>query len=220
MQIDFLRFLSLLYVYVTFVLAVSEDYGEWGEWGEWSQCSVSCGYGSVRRNKNWIYRDGQVSNYTYSLIVECWTQVPCPINGGWTIWTAWSECTKMCDGGISARTRLCVEPRPSENGKPCEGPDREENFCNILSCPALPLNFDMSLCNETTFTCKNQLQCIPEVLHCDKILHCHDGSDEMKEECYQYNSLNSSGIQTNKLFNSIIISVALLTVRVTTNHPV
>lgn len=57
---------------------ISEDYGEWGNWGDWSQCSVSCGYGSIHRNKNWIYKNGQVSNYTYSMIVECWTKIACP----------------------------------------------------------------------------------------------------------------------------------------------
>jgi hypothetical protein len=62
------------------VASAPEDYGEWGNWGEWSTCSVSCGYGSVRRNKNWIFKNGQVSNYTYSTIVECWTKIPCPGN--------------------------------------------------------------------------------------------------------------------------------------------
>lgn len=213
------QFLFILYVYVV-VASAPGDYGEWGNWGEWSRCSVTCGYGSVRRNKNWIYKNGQVSNYTYSMIAECWTEIPCPVNGGWTMWTAWSECSKMCGGGIIAHTRLCLEPEPYANGRPCEGSDREERPCNVVKCPDLPYNFDMSLCNETTFICKSKLQCIPEVYHCDNKLHCHDGSDEQRGDCIKYNSLNSNGSQTNTLLNIIIILMAVILVIVTTNHPV
>ena len=51
------------------------------------------------------------------------------------MWTAWSECSKMCGGGIIAHTRLCLEPEPYANGRPCEGSNREERPCNVVKCP-------------------------------------------------------------------------------------
>ncbi|XP_071164895.1 thrombospondin-2-like [Mytilus edulis] len=219
MQIDLVLFLLAFSINVISA-TISEDYGEWGNWGDWSQCSVSCGYGSIHRNKNWIYKNGQVSNYTYSMIVECWTKIACPIDGGWTMWTAWSDCTRMCGGGTSTRTRLCLAPEPSPNGRKCDGYPREEQHCNVIVCPVLPDNFDMSVCNDTTFICKSQRQCISEVFHCDNKLQCHDGSDELPDECRKFNSLNSSGSQLNIEMTLLIIVIATLSVIVTTNHPV
>lgn len=220
-MIDIVLALQLfLQAYVIVANVASSDYGEWGSWGEWSKCSVTCGYGSVQRNKNWIYKNGLVSNYTYSMIVECWTKLPCPVNGGWTMWTAWSDCSKMCGSGSTARTRLCIAPEPSENGRDCEGLGREEKVCNNIVCPELPIDFDMSLCNDTTFQCASGLQCIPEVYHCDQQLHCHDGSDEMPDECRRFSNFNSGGNPTSSLLTTVLVLMTVLTTRLTTNHPV
>ncbi|CAH2281689.1 SCO-spondin [Pelobates cultripes] len=67
-------------------------------------------------------------------ITNC-TQLLCEghVNGSWSEWTPWSECSAMCGGGFKNRYRFCSEP--SGTGLPCEGPDREEFPCNLELCP-------------------------------------------------------------------------------------
>ncbi|XP_076067589.1 semaphorin 5c-like [Oratosquilla oratoria] len=47
--------------------------------------------------------------------------------GGWTNWSEWSVCDKMCGSGRQQRRRICV-------GSPCLGAAREEKECNTQSC--------------------------------------------------------------------------------------
>ncbi|WAR27630.1 GON1-like protein [Mya arenaria] len=100
------------------------------------------------------------------------------LDGAWGFWGAWSECTRMCDGGTNTRKRECNAPSPENGGKPCEGKAHNETTCNDWKCPPLPDHFDVSQCNETTYMCLSQKQCIPATKRCDNVLQCHDGSDE------------------------------------------
>lgn len=68
-------------IIVAFVIPVSEAIsvsGEWGDWGDWTGCSVTCGYGTINRSRNWIYVDGIVTNFTFVSFLQCWTKIPCP----------------------------------------------------------------------------------------------------------------------------------------------
>ena len=55
---------------------------------------------------------------------------------------------------------------------------------------ALPLNFDITNCNTTTFMCKSRLQCVAELYRCDNSLQCHDGSDEYECDYYYWSNGN------------------------------
>ncbi|XP_069502497.1 SCO-spondin-like [Ambystoma mexicanum] len=69
---------------------------------------------------------GQVSNCSH---------LPCnALDGGWSEWTPWSECSASCETGLQNRYRFCTDPLPSGTGSPCEGPDREDKICNIQPC--------------------------------------------------------------------------------------
>ncbi|XP_020901650.1 mucin-2, partial [Exaiptasia diaphana] len=57
------------------------------------------------------------------------TKTP-PINGGYTNWTEWTECSATCDGGVQQRTRACTNPPPQHGGKVCEGSSFETKPCN------------------------------------------------------------------------------------------
>lgn len=59
------------------------------------------------------------------------------LDGGYTVWVEWSECSATCDGGVQVRTRSCTKPAPKNGGKNCSsaGPAFESRKCNVNSCP-------------------------------------------------------------------------------------
>lgn len=196
------------------LLQVSEYFsqeGEWTQWGQWSSCSVTCGYGTQKRQRTWKSRaqhDSSDQAFVYEDIIECITQTACPINGSWSYWGAWSECTKMCDGGTTTRRRECNSPKPQYGGKECEGEAYASTTCNDWTCPDLPPNFDITQCNETTYMCLSEKQCIPLAQRCDEKLECHDGSDE--HDCYFYRWHKDSGtIHTSSLWTLVTAIVIL-----------
>lgn len=59
---------------------------------------------------------------------------PVPVNGGWSDFGAWSECSVTCGGGIKERTRSCTNPAPEHGGLYCVGDSKEEETCNTQAC--------------------------------------------------------------------------------------
>ena len=59
------------------------------------------------------------------------------MNGGYSLWSEWTECTKTCGGGTRARERTCTDPAPVGNGKGCDhlGEPEENQKCNEDPCP-------------------------------------------------------------------------------------
>ncbi|XP_040833327.1 semaphorin-5A [Ochotona curzoniae] len=57
------------------------------------------------------------------------------VNGAWSAWTSWSQCSRDCSRGIRNRKRVCNNPEPKYGGMPCLGPALEYQECNILPCP-------------------------------------------------------------------------------------
>ncbi|KAJ7379731.1 hypothetical protein OS493_014137 [Desmophyllum pertusum] len=73
----------------------------------------------------------------------------CGIDGGFTEWSEWSECSVTCGGGVQRRSRTCTNPKPEGNGKTCQeqdaGPADQTNICNpklcdVPSCEDPPLD--------------------------------------------------------------------------------
>ncbi|XP_068999585.1 adhesion G protein-coupled receptor B1 isoform X9 [Embiotoca jacksoni] len=54
------------------------------------------------------------------------------INGGWSVWGQWAQCSSECGGGIQTRTRTCQSP--PEESYMCEGVVEEGRPCNSQSC--------------------------------------------------------------------------------------
>ena len=63
------------------------------------------------------------------------------VDGRWTVWTPWSQCTRTCGGGQRRRARTCTDPEPSGGGKACDNMmqqisrETEIIFCNDNDCP-------------------------------------------------------------------------------------
>ena len=56
------------------------------------------------------------------------------VDGNFTQWTAWSQCSKTCGNGFQTRYRSCINPPPSNGGRDCVGPRNETQECIIEPC--------------------------------------------------------------------------------------
>ncbi|XP_066993774.2 A disintegrin and metalloproteinase with thrombospondin motifs 7 [Anabrus simplex] len=60
---------------------------------------------------------------------------PEPVNGGWSEWTPWSDCSRTCGAGVAITERFCDQPVPAHGGKFCTGERRRYKVCNVEDCP-------------------------------------------------------------------------------------
>ena len=58
----------------------------------------------------------------------------CAVDGRWSDFGDWSECSAKCGGGIMTRRRTCTNPPPSNGGADCVGDNLEAKSCNTNSC--------------------------------------------------------------------------------------
>ena len=58
------------------------------------------------------------------------------VNGGYSDFGDWSECSAECEGGTQTRTRTCTNPAPAHGGADCVGESSETRNCNTHPCPS------------------------------------------------------------------------------------
>ena len=58
------------------------------------------------------------------------------INGSWGEWSAFTDCSAPCGGGVTSRDRACDSPPPIGGGAECEGQANETLACNDEICPS------------------------------------------------------------------------------------
>ncbi|XP_015927012.1 semaphorin 5c [Parasteatoda tepidariorum] len=120
-------------------------HGQWTEWSAWSACSQSCGTAVKVRRRTCGNPAPQHGGHNCigpdTDEMFCSTNQPCPafsrlpLDGHWSEWTSWSECSAFCGSGIQTRERRCNDPAPQYGGKECIGCPQDFRICNNHMCP-------------------------------------------------------------------------------------
>lgn len=58
-----------------------------------------------------------------------------PINGLWSKWGDYDECSRTCGGGVQKKSRECNNPSPQHGGNYCTGDRVRYRSCNTQECP-------------------------------------------------------------------------------------
>ncbi|KAM5295479.1 hemicentin-1 isoform 1-T1 [Glossophaga mutica] len=113
-------------------------HGGFSQWSAWRPCSATCGRGIQKRsrlcNNPFPANGGKPCQGSDSEMRNCHHKL-CPVDGGWSEWSPWEECTRSCGHGNRTRTRTCNNPSAQHGGRPCEGSAVEMIMCNIRPCP-------------------------------------------------------------------------------------
>jgi len=112
--------------------------GGLSKFSDWSECSVACGGGSQSRSRSCTNPSpafgGAGCDGDDSESRDC-NASPCPVDGGWSDFSDWSECSVTCGGGSQSRSKSCSNPAPAFGGAGCDGDDSESRDCNVGPCP-------------------------------------------------------------------------------------
>lgn len=57
------------------------------------------------------------------------------IDGGFGLWSYWSDCSTSCGPGRRTRVRECDSPEPANGGLDCLGKREEDESCHSGDCP-------------------------------------------------------------------------------------
>nr|XP_014344645.1 PREDICTED: hemicentin-1 [Latimeria chalumnae] len=113
-------------------------HGGFSEWLEWGPCSVTCGQGvqkRIRQCNNPLPANGGRHCQGPDRDTRSCLNKPCPVDGNWSDWGPWEECSRTCGQGNRTRIRTCSNPPAQHSGRPCEGKAVEVIMCNIRPCP-------------------------------------------------------------------------------------
>nr|XP_044998229.1 hemicentin-1 isoform X3 [Jaculus jaculus] len=117
---------------------IVQVHGGFSSWSSWRPCSVTCGKGIQKRsrlcNSPLPANGGKPCQGSDSETRHCQNKL-CPVDGRWSEWSLWDECTRSCGHGNRTRTRTCSNPSAQHGGRPCEGNAMEVIMCNVRPCP-------------------------------------------------------------------------------------
>ncbi|XP_060072936.1 coadhesin-like [Ylistrum balloti] len=112
--------------------------GLWTDWKAWSNCSAACGNGSMTRTRTCTNPSpslgGRDCEGSDNETKDC-MMMECPVDGNWTDWQAWGNCSETCGNGVRIRNRTCENPSPSSGGNDCEGSASDTQNCTLIPCP-------------------------------------------------------------------------------------
>ncbi|XP_060586807.1 SCO-spondin-like isoform X3 [Ruditapes philippinarum] len=108
--------------------------GDWKMWTNWGNCSEPCGGGLRNRTRECVEPEfGGAMCVGPAEQAEACNQHECPIDGIFSEWEKWSECSVTCANGTRFRNRECFGPY--FGGANCTGPLQEKEVCVTAECP-------------------------------------------------------------------------------------
>eukprot|EP00057_Strongylocentrotus_purpuratus_P011435 XP_011665909.1 PREDICTED: SCO-spondin [Strongylocentrotus purpuratus] len=110
--------------------------GEWCEWKPWSDCTELCAGGYHNRSRVCGCpepQDGGEECQGPPAETTACNVHPCPVDCVLGEWTAWTNCSALCDGGTTRRHRNITVPA-AYGGTPCNGSLLESRGCNMEPC--------------------------------------------------------------------------------------
>ncbi|XP_061680955.1 hemicentin-1 isoform X2 [Syngnathoides biaculeatus] len=113
-------------------------HGGYSEWAEWGPCSLTCGIGFQKRQRqcsNPLPANGGRHCAGSDTETRSCHGKPCPVDGNWSKWSLWEECSRSCGHGNRTRMRTCTNPPAQHGGRPCEGRTVEVIMCSVRPCP-------------------------------------------------------------------------------------
>ncbi|XP_071960715.1 properdin-like isoform X2 [Antedon mediterranea] len=119
--------------------------GSWSTWSAWSGCSATCDTGIRIRtrlcNSPRPQHGGKDCPSESRQTRNCTAHVRCPIDGGLTEWSSWSNCgAAQCGAkGHRYRRRHCTNPAPRYGGNPCSNKNAVMKESCIKDCTAVPV---------------------------------------------------------------------------------
>ena len=73
------------------------------------------------------------------------------VDGGWSEFDDWSECSATCGTGTQTKTRTCTNPPRAHGGADCQGESTETQDCNTQECPG---QYNTKFCAHTFMIAK------------------------------------------------------------------
>ncbi|XP_048772936.2 hemicentin-1-like isoform X2 [Ostrea edulis] len=114
-------------------------HGNWARWQSWGACSVSCGMGLQKRFRTCSNPAPSINGRPCIGAGEDSRQCnrpQCPVDGEWSIWGAWSSCSRTCGAGHRERNRVCSTPL--NGGRYCDGDEVQRDICGLTPCSKMP----------------------------------------------------------------------------------
>ncbi|XP_060568381.1 sushi, von Willebrand factor type A, EGF and pentraxin domain-containing protein 1-like isoform X2 [Ruditapes philippinarum] len=90
------------------------------------------------------------------------------VDGEWSEWGNWSECSTTCGDGEKRRKRLCNNPSPDNGGEDCHGDTFDFINCNNTDCP---------VCREIQPPGNGSIECVNDTDSINCTMSCDDGFD-------------------------------------------
>ena len=113
-----------------------DDQGPWTDWSSWSECSATCGADAHQTRNRTCNGDDQAACEGGATDTQPCSDdpLPCPVDGVWTDWSGYGDCSLTCGGGLQTRARTCTNPAPAHGGLACVGAPAEDQGCNADTC--------------------------------------------------------------------------------------
>ncbi|KAM5185809.1 A disintegrin and metalloproteinase with thrombospondin motifs 8 [Callospermophilus lateralis] len=70
------------------------------------------------------------------------------VDGGWSSWGPWGECSRTCGGGVQFSHRECKDPEPQNGGRYCLGRRSKYQSCHTEECPSDGKSFREQQCEK------------------------------------------------------------------------